>query len=146
MLRKSNNIYAITLNGLVNPGANLIGTFSIDRNLQEFYLKSVTLNYVLLNNLTGEVINPQNNNVVYLSFVLGLGTVSPIGTPFLNVVNPVGWVNPNDGTLLIVNPGQYIFENFMSRTILPIQWGVLNNDLVNGYTCIVNFSAEVMPY
>lgn len=128
----------------VNIGPNLSSNydFNIAANNRELKIKSITLDWHLINNTTGKVIPYEQNTDVNLYLEIG-STVT--GDNFSSPYNQTSGMpfTYKGNTIILSKPGQWIFDSFTVYNRLPFRLRITNTSGVNQMMNFVSIIVEV---
>lgn len=116
--------------------------FNIAANNRELKIRSVTLDWHLINNTTGKVVPFEANTDVNLYLEIGSNvTGDNFSTPYTQTL---GMPFTYRGNMFVISkPGQLLFNSFVVRNILPFRLRITNTSAASAYMSFVSIITEI---
>lgn len=126
----------------IAPGLFSNYDFNIAANNRELKIRSITFDWMLINNTTGKVVSFEQNVDVNLRIEIG-STVS--GDNFSASYNQTaGMPFTYKGNMIVLSrPGQWQFNSFTVFNILPFRLRITNTSAANTMMSFVSLITEV---
>lgn len=135
-MSKSNKVYSCNYSTLVNAGNTFVSTLLLQSVGRQIKIKSISLDWQMINNTTGQYISPEQNTTQGLRLTIDPGTTK-IASPFIVGANPP---TTNGTQLIMYIPGQKQFDCFFIVDNINLTLQIDNVSAADNYlhdVCII---------
>ena len=137
----ANKIYTFTVGENVLGGVTSQFDFNIPANNRQLQIKSISLLWGIINNVTGKRQPIETNIDMQLRLQIGSGiAANTISNRFQFTIGNPAW---NGNMLIITAPCHMRFDSFVVQNLLPFQLFLTNTTAANPYLNYVTLMAEI---
>ena len=141
MVRRGvNKVHSIRFFPVVLPGVPFISTFDLNNNNVQFQVKSITLDWLIRDNVTNQIIPEAQNDVIEITFGTAAGN-TPNSLPMLNVLGTAAFITGSN--FWFHTKGQRIFDSFFLQNTLGLFVQLINRDPANAYQIYFTVITEI---